>query len=313
MSERTYSVAQGPEESSDDEEDEPLVAAIYARTSSPSKKFGYSLSSQVDRCYERCEVNGWKVQYIYKDENESGADQDRPGFQEMMEQARAGEFDVIVFWKLDRFSRSLIHAVQLEEQLRENDIALHSATEQIDTTTATGRFNFRNIANAAEFERDMTIKRTEMCMKSFAADHKWPNDNPPLGYDKEDNHQLAIDPAEATLVRRIYKMYLEHRSMPDVAQQLENEGISTGDGSQWTARGVGKVLRNEIYTGKYEVSGIEEFVPEYQIISQDLYERVKEVRYRFQRSEGNRPSMDKERKQENIEAVLDQYISYVDS
>ncbi|KXB05952.1 resolvase, partial [candidate division MSBL1 archaeon SCGC-AAA382C18] len=137
------------EDKGEEESDGPTRGAIYARTSSPNQKFGYSLEEQVDRCWEKCQMMDWDVRYIHKEEAESGGDLDRPKFKMMMDQAKAGAFDVIVFWKLDRFCRSLIDLLEVEEKLREWGVGLHSITEQIDTTTPVGRFNFRNLASAA--------------------------------------------------------------------------------------------------------------------------------------------------------------------
>jgi len=124
---------------------ENTLAAIYARVSSPNQATGYSLDEQVRRCRERCDLMGWKVRYIFK-ENGSGANTDRPKFQMMMEKAKEGAFDVLVFWKLDRFCRSLVDVVNIERELIEYGVSLHSVTEQIDTTTPFGKFNFRNVA-----------------------------------------------------------------------------------------------------------------------------------------------------------------------
>ena len=124
---------------------EQLRAAVYARTSSPNQGYGYSLDEQVTRCLQRCRSLGWDVQFIFRDEAESGKDTDRPMFRTMLSAAEKRVVDVIIFWKLDRFSRSLQHAVKLESELRQHGVSLYSVTEQIDTTSATGRFNFRNM------------------------------------------------------------------------------------------------------------------------------------------------------------------------
>jgi len=163
----------------EDDDSEPLRAAVYSRTSSNSQAHGYSLDEQVNRAVDRCQSLGWEVSFVYRDEAESGKDTDRPMFQTMLETAKKQAFDVIMFWKLDRFSRSLMHAVQLEEELREHEVYLYSVTEQIDTTSATGRFNFRNLASAAEFERDMIKQRTRIGLNGMAQERKWPNNTPP--------------------------------------------------------------------------------------------------------------------------------------
>lgn len=297
----------------EDEESEALRAAIYARTSSNSRRHGYSLDEQVKRGIDRCQSLNWEVVFVYRDECESGKDIDRPMFQTMLDAAKKRVFDVVVFWKLDRFSRSLMHAVQLESELREYGVYLYSVTEQIDTTSATGRFNFRNLASAAEFERDMIKQRTKIGLNGLAAEHKWPNKNPPLGYELTSENRLSINPDERELVVEIFEMYVEERSMPEVASRLNQRGIETVEGNEWTPRAVGDVLQNEIYIGNYELGDVADHVPEYQIIDDETFEQVTKVRMRFQQNDASRLSMPTSRKERLVREIQSQYHRYLDS
>ncbi len=291
-------------------EAEQLRAAVYARTSSQNQKYGYSLDAQVRRTVDRCESLGWEVGFVYRDGAESGKDTDRPMFKRMLSAAEKRVFDVIAFWKLDRFSRSLMHAVQLESDLREYDVSLYSVTEQIDTTSPTGRFNFRNIASAAEFERDMIRQRTQMGLNELASERKWPNDSPPLGYELDSEGKLIIVEDEKQLVVEIFDLYIEERSMPEVALILNDRGSQTQNGGEWTARAVGDILRNRIYIGQYEVADVSEHVPEYQLINSDVFEQVEEIRHRFQQDESSKPSMSDPRKEQAIQRIREMYDEY---
>ncbi len=294
----------------DGDETRQLLAAIYARTSSQSQEFGYSLGAQVTRCVDRCESLGWTVRFVFRDQAESGKDTDRPMFQTMLSAAEKQVFDVIVFWKLDRFSRSLMHAVQLESELREHNVCLYSVTEQIDTTSATGRFNFRNLASAAEFERDMIRERTQVGLQELASKRKWPNDSPPLGYELDAENKLTVVEEEKELVVEIFEMYIEERSMPEVALNLNDRGIQTQDGGEWTPRAVGDILRNEIYTGQYEIADVSEYVPEYQLLDKETFEEVKSIRHRFQTEEASQNAMSDARKEQAIQRMRQMYREY---
>jgi site-specific DNA recombinase len=296
----------------DQSETGELNAAIYARTSSASQEFGYSIEEQVRRCWKRCQRLNWQVTHVFRDEAVSGKDTDRPEFQKLIDRVETGSLDVVVFWKLDRFSRSLIHAVRLEEEFREYGVALHSITEQIDTTTPAGRFNFRNLSNASEFERELIKQRSKMGMKALALEHRWPNDNPPLGYKKTDEGKLDVVSAQAELVRDIFKRYIDMRSMPEVAMWLTEQELPTDINTEWDSRRVGDVLRNELYVGMYTVAGVEEFVPEYRIIDEGVFDEVTSVRMRFQRSDSvERDEMSESRKKELVESVIEQYEEYI--
>jgi len=296
-----------------EDDDQEFEAVIYARTSSLNQKFGYSLDEQVRQCWERCQMLGWKVTRIFKDEAESGDDTDRPQFQQMMALARGGRFDVVVFWKLDRFSRSILHAVELERELRRYDIALHSVTEQLDTSSPSGRFNFRNIASAAEFEREHIKQRSQMGFKALALQHGWPNKSPPLGYNRKGDGTLEIDSSEAEIVENVFETYRTLKSMPKVAAALNERGYQTTEGSAWTARAVNKILRNGLYCGRYSVAGVEDEVPEYRIVSEDLFDEVTTIRHRFQKDDHRpEPSMEERRKREYAEQILSTYRDFLE-
>lgn len=281
-----------------------LTAAIYARTSSPSQRFGYSIDEQVRRCWKQCKQAEWEVRYVFSDEEESGRNTDRPKFQMMMEKVENGELDVVVFWKLDRFCRSLVDLVKTEEQLNEWDVSLHSVTEYIDTTSPVGRFNFRNLASAAELETDLTSQRVRMGMFGMAQEGKWPNDTPPLGYDKDSDGTLSVCVTEKETIERICRLYLREKSMPQVAFLLNESGIKTKQGEAWCCQSVRKILSNELYIGIYRVAGFEKYVEEYQIISDELFEDVTETQYRFKNKS---QKMDPSRKKSKARRICSQY------
>lgn len=284
-----------------------LEAAIYARTSSNSQRFGYSIDEQIRRCWSLCEEADWDVMFVFTDEAESGRDTERPEFQSMLKRARQGLFDVVVFWKLDRFCRSLVDLVKTEEELEALGVGLHSVTEFIDTTNPVGRFNFRNLASAAELESDLTSQRVKMGMYGLAQDKKWPNKQPPLGYQKADDGRLIVDEDEAETVRLIFNLYIEERSMPQVAFLLNERDNTTKDGESWCRQSVGKILRNELYVGQYQIADFEETVEEYRLMPDALFEKASKTRLRFKRAQNE---MDPARKQSKADRILEDYRAY---
>lgn len=283
---------------------EDLLAVIYARTSSNSQRFGYSIDEQVRRCWEFCRDANWEVVFVFTDEAESGRDRERPEFQLMLERAREGLFDVVVFWKLDRFCRSLVDLVKTEEELDDLSVGLHSVTEFLDTTNPVGRFNFRNLASAAELESDLTSQRVKLGMYGLAKDHKWPNDFPPMGYQKEEDNTLTPDERESKTVRQIFNLYLDERSMPQVAYVLNEQGIPTKQNGEWSRWSVKKILSNELYRGQYQLGEYEEFVEDYRIVSDKLYNSVTETRYRFKHE---KDSIGPDRKRSKAENILTEF------
>jgi site-specific DNA recombinase len=206
-----------------------------------------------------------------------------------------------------------MHAVKLERKLRDWQVGLHSITEQIDTTTAPGRFNFRNIASASELERDMIKARTQMGLRGMAAEKKWPNDSPPLGYRRKEEGTLQIVEEEAELVQFIFNRYIELKSMPEVAEEL-NSKEKNQRSKEWTAYAVGEILKEELYIGQYSLANVEEYIDEYHIIDEELFDRATEVRTRFQGdNKAKRAEMPEERKKRRISKVMEQYRQFLDS
>jgi len=296
----------------EDDVKKPIFTAIYARTSSPNQRFNYSTQEQVNSCWKYCKEREWIVKYVFVDEGESGGTVERPKFQLMLEKAKAKKFDAVVFWKLDRFCRSLVDLVNLERPLRKWGIGLCSATEYIDTTTSVGRFNFRNLASVAELERELIGERAKLGLYALAREHKWPNPHPPLGYNKSDDGHLIVNTYEAKLVNRMLRMYIRLKSMPQLAFKLNEEGIKTKKGKEWNARAARDVLTNELYIGKFNVSGIQDYVSEYQIVDEELFRRVDEIRLRYRNGCAKRPPMPEDRRTSKIEKMFDRYLEFLE-
>jgi site-specific DNA recombinase len=286
----------------------PVRAAIYARTSSPNQKFNYSIDEQIACCRKYAEQRGWIVTHLFFDESERAETVDRPKFQLMLQKAKSGYFDVIVFWRIDRFCRSLVDLVSVERTLREYKVGLCSVTEYIDTSTSVGRFNFRSIGSVAELEAELIGERARMGLHALAKKHRWPNANPPLGYERLGDGRLKVTGKEARLVRKIARMYLYEKSMPHVAFLLNKEGILTKKGKQWTVAAVRDILTDEIYVGIYDVAGVRDYVQEYRILDDSVFLAVNETRLRYKRKGNRKPSIPEDRKNEKIERMFGKYF-----
>ncbi len=283
---------------------------IYARTSGEGQRFNFSIPEQVNKCWEYCEKRGWSVRRVFVDECQPGKNIERRNLQQMLGRAEAGEFSAIVFWKLDRVARSLFDLVGMEKTLRQRDVGLCSTTEYLDTTTPVGRFNFRSLASVAELEREIIGERARLGLYGLARQGKWPNHNPPLGYVIDGDKRLVVDKAEAGLVLKIFQRYIEEKSMPQVAFELNSENINTRNGGKWTARAVRDIISNRIYIGEYSVAGIDKHVDDYRIVSDSSFEEVKKVMGRYGQG-ANRPLMPADRKLQEIETVLRDYEKFL--
>jgi site-specific DNA recombinase len=187
-----------------------------------------------------------------------GANIQRPAFQRLMQDVEAGKVDIVVVYKVDRLSRSLLDFAKLMDRFNRTGVAFVSVTQNFSTADAMGCLTLNVLMNFAEFEREMIGERTRDKMAAARRKGKWTGGPPPLGYDVVDR-KLVVNEAEAALVRRLYDLYLDLRSAVAVARALNAEcrttkhhvsitGTSHG-ARAWDKPAVLKVLRNPIPAG----------------------------------------------------------------
>lgn len=288
------------------------AAAIYARVSPrPAKKSKVggveptTTEEQTRICRAVCDQKGWRVRYVLADRLESAKDLNRPNFQRLMEHVEAGRVGVVVVWKLDRMWRSLRDTVNVFEFFRECGVAFHSCTEPFDNTSPFGRFVFRNVASAAELERELIRERTQMALHWRAREGIWLGRAAPFGYDRADGGSLAINKPEARVVKVAFGIYLRLRSMEATADALNAAGHRSRNGQAWTQARIQRVLSNPIYAGRMVIAGVEHNRPELRIVPQTAFDSAAKIRVDTSR----RPPRDDgaSRQQEAIRNVFGQY------
>lgn len=282
----------------------PLRAAIYARVSTPKQK---SVPQQVALCRNRCDELGFRVRYIVKEEGVSAKTTDRPRLQHLLQLCREGRVDIILVWKLDRLVRSLTDLLNTYRYLESINVDLHSVTEQFDTRTPFGRFSFRNIASAAELERELIAERARMGKLAQALKGRWPTQRPPLGYVLDEDRHLVVDPLHARVVRRIYSWYVAGVPLTEISRRLGCEDAVTPLGRPFSPGAVQYLVRNPVYVGRLSVLGVEHDLPELRIVNEAVWKTAQERRGKrcTDRNTGSR-------RQAAIDAVFDDYLAYLE-
>jgi site-specific DNA recombinase len=136
--------------------------AIYTRVSSAEQaESGTSLESQSEQLESFCKGQKWEIFNLYVDAGFSGKDDSRPGLENLRRDAKAGYFQKVIVWRLDRLARNLRLILGIEAELKEQNIALFSMREMVDTSTPIGRTAFQVLGLTAEWERDSIIERTK--------------------------------------------------------------------------------------------------------------------------------------------------------
>ncbi len=183
-----------------------MRCAIYARVSK-EKDRGVSIDAQLNSIREYIKKKKWILYKEYVDKGESGATINRPQFRYLLEDAVERKFDIILVYKLDRFSRSLRDIILTLDKLADYKVGFASISQPIDTTNAIGKAFLRMLAIFAELERDMIRERVSFNMIENAK-KGLPQHRPPLGYYFKDKN-LLVKKTEAKIVQKIYKDFLK--------------------------------------------------------------------------------------------------------
>ena len=138
-----------------------MKAALYLRVSTSEQT---TLNQELE-LKKYCELQGFEVYKIYKDEGVSGAKTSRPQLDEMLYDMRQKLFDCLVVWKFDRLGRSTAHLLQVLEELKNKDVRLIATSQNIDTSTPMGKFFFTILSGFAEMEREMIRERIKLGLK----------------------------------------------------------------------------------------------------------------------------------------------------
>lgn len=291
-----------------------MRAAVYARYSTENQSDA-SIEDQVEICRRLCEAQGWKMVGTYEDRALSGASRFRPGLQKLLRDAEAKRFDVVVAEHLDRLSRNLSDVAGIYDRLTFMGIKFHTHSQGEITPIHIGLLG----TMAQQYLADLRDKTKRGLLgrvrKGLSAGGL------AFGYRVDPNviGVRHIDPAEAAIVRRIFRDFAAGKSPRAIAKQLNAEGVPGPSGKAWRDttirgqrdRGTG-FLNNELYNGKRvwnrtgyaknpatgkrvaRVRKPEEWeltdVPELRIIDDDLWQEVKrrqeEVTIEMARDEG---------------------------
>ena len=242
-----------------------IRCAIYTRKSSEEglEQDFNSLDAQREACaaYVASQASeGWVLlPGIYDDGGLSGGTLERPALQRLLGEVALGSIDIIVVYKVDRLTRSLLDFAKLVEALDKAGTSFVSITQSFNTTTSMGRLTLNMLLSFAQFEREVTAERIRDKIAASKARGMWMGGIPPLGY-RPDGRTLAIEDQHAQLVRLIYRRYLELGTVRRLADWLAAEHIltpvrTTGTGKTFGgalfSRGqIYVILRNPIYVGK---------------------------------------------------------------
>ncbi len=285
--------------------DKKLVA-IYTRVSTTDQaREGHSLEEQEKRLRAMCEANGYIVYKVYTDAGISGKSaENRPAYQKMLKDMKKGKFNLIVAFKMDRLSRSIIDFEEFFNETKKYNCGVELLCEKIDTSGAAGMMFARILGIFAQFERELIQERTLVGVESAVSKGHF-GGKPPLGYkhklDESGKHKLKqweIAEDEAEIVKEIFELCASGKTYYQISNILKEKypkiissikkDKETGEEKiiyrKWTDSSISCILNNKCYMGIYEyrkslknkdTMEIVGVIPK--IISEELFEDCQEM------------------------------------
>ncbi len=231
--------------------EERKVAGIYIRVSTEDQvREGFSLGEQEEKLKQLCKYKDYKIYKVYKDAGISAKNMSgRPAFQQMLEDMRAGKINYIVAYKLDRVTRSVRDLEVLISELEEHHCYLVCDRDDVNTSSANGRFFVRMLTVLSQLEIEIVSERTKFGLTGAIKSGHIPG-TCPLGYKRDTTKKMVIDETTKDVVIRIFNLYLQGKSYQTIANILNDEKVL--EPKKWDDSTIEKILNNKIYVGDYE-------------------------------------------------------------
>lgn len=229
------------------------VAGIYIRVSTEDQaREGFSLGEQKEKLEALCKYKGYEVYKVYKDAGISAKDiTHRPQFQQMLEDMKAGKINYIVAYKLDRVTRSVKDLETLISTLEQYHCYLICDRDDVNTSTANGRFFVRMLTVLSQLEIEIVSERTKFGLGGAIKAGHIPGPCP-FGYYRDIDKTIKIDISTKDIIIRIYQLYLEGKSYQQIANILNDENVPSPVKSKWGDSTIEKIINNRIYMGDFE-------------------------------------------------------------
>lgn len=220
-----------------------MRAALYIRVSTEDQaKEGYSIEAQKDSLTKYALNEDWDIVDYYIDDGYSAKDMNRPQLQRLIQDIRSKKVDIVLVHKLDRLTRSVRDLYSLLEEFEKYNCAFYSRQERFDITTTMGRAMLGMLGIFAQWERETIAERVYTGMEQKHLSGERNGAIAPMGYDLIDGK--LVPNKDADFVRRLFKMYLEHKGILTITRLINQEGYN------FNAKTIYYILMNPVYCGK---------------------------------------------------------------
>ena len=222
--------------------------AGYGRVSTGKDAMLHSLSSQVSYLSTLIQAHDdWVYAGVYADEAKTGTKENRPEFQRLITDCRAGKIDMVITKSVSRFARNTVTLLKTVRELKALGVDIFFEEQNLRTMSGDGELMLTILASYAQEEsKSVSDNMKWRVKKNFEEGKPW--DGTLLGY-RYKNGQYVVQPEEAETVRRIFELYLSGLGCAAIAKVLNAEGRVTRPGNKWGYRSIPKIIRNDTYTG----------------------------------------------------------------
>jgi len=230
-----------------------LRVAAYCRVSTETEEQNSSYEVQVAHYTEFIKKNAeWEFAGIFADDGISGTNtKKREEFNRMIDECMEGNIDLVITKSISRFARNTLDCLKYIRQLKDKNIAVFFEKENINTMDAKGEVLLTIMASLAQQESQSLSQNVKLGLQyRYQQGKVQVNHNRFMGYTKDEEGNLIIVPEEAEIIKRIYREYLEGKSLAGIGRDLEKDGILTAAGKpRWRPETIKKILMNEKYIG----------------------------------------------------------------
>lgn len=249
-----------------------ILIALYLRVSTDDQKTAATIENQIRELEEYLKQNPqFKVYKWYKDDGVSGTIPftERPAGKQLIEDAKAKKFEMVLVTRTDRFGRSMIGILKSVEILENLNIKFRAILEPFNTEEPAGRYMFNNMANFSEYDINSIKQRLMHGINRAAENGKWPGGVPPYGFTLDkDRHLIIYDEkvifgiySEADIIKKIFYLVAECKmTCKKAADILNSEGIPTvtiknnhlkRKKANWSSETIRQLIKNEVYKGTF--------------------------------------------------------------
>src|SRR6266481_5109634 len=256
-----------------------LRCAVYTRKSTEE---GLDMEfNSLDAQREACEAyivsqraEGWRlVEDGYDDGGVSGGTLERPALKRLLADVEAGKIDVILVYKIDRLSRSMLDFLKLVESFERHGVTFVSVTQSFNTQSAMGRMTLNMLVTFAQFEREVIGERIRDKVAASRKKGMWMGGWAPLGYEIRDR-KLIIHKADAERVRSIFKRFVQLKSATLLARELVAAGAKNRYGHLLDKGVLYRLLNNRVYIGDAVHKGVSYPGEQEAIIDRKLWDQA---------------------------------------